>query len=146
MALLMVGKVCLANEPVYVDEGYLQEDLTWLALNIYFEARNDPTIHGRLGVAHAVLNRVYSSKYPNTIKGVVTQPGQFSWYWDGKSDEPTDKKSWMTSWELAELALSTYNPNKSLGGALYYHAWYVDPYWTSDKVLVGNYGEHYFYR
>ena len=142
--IFQIANTAKATE--YVDPGFLEEDLIWLALNIYFEARNDDTVQGRLYVAQTVLNRVYSNAYPNTIKAVVTQHKQFSWYWDGKSDEPTDEKAFNDSLELAELALSTYNPSKSINGALCYHAWYVTPYWADDMEYIGYYGAHKFYR
>ena len=41
-----------------------------LAKNIYFEARNQSTA-GQIAVSHVVMNRVKSSRYPNTICEVV---------------------------------------------------------------------------
>lgn len=129
-----------------VDLGYIQEDKIWLALNIYFESRNEPTNKAKIAVAHAVLNRVYSKHFPNTIKEVIVQKSQFSWYWDGKSDTPEDKESWEDALALADLAIDTHIPNKSLKGADHYHAWYVNPTWKDDMVLVAEYGAHIFYK
>lgn len=150
MAFSVVGKVCPAVEN-WVDPGYIEQDKTWLAMNIYFEARNDITIRGRLGVAYAVLNRVYSTSFPNTIKEVITEQSQFSWYWDNKSDEPDltdsiERAAWFDCVELAELAVSTYTPNESIGGAVNYHPDYINPYWADDMILIGKYGKHKFYR
>ena len=68
--------------------------LVCLALNIYFEARNQPT-SGQIAVAEVTLNRVASRNYPNTVCGVVKQSNKngcaFSWYCDGKSDKPYEK-------------------------------------------------------
>ena len=54
----------------------LMEGILWLALNIYFEARNQP-IEGQYAVAHVTLNRAAQTK--RSIKAVVLEPGQFSW-------------------------------------------------------------------
>ena len=47
-----------------------------LARAIYGEARGEPYT-GQVAVAAVVLNRVKSSKFPNTISGVVYQSGAF---------------------------------------------------------------------
>ena len=48
------------------------EELECMAKNIYFEARNEATV-GQLAVGQTVINRVQSSRFPNTICGVVHQ-------------------------------------------------------------------------
>ena len=60
--------------------SYTQEDLEWLALAIYREAGCNwlSDLH-QLLVGNVVLNRVASSEFPNTIKGVLTQRGQYPW-------------------------------------------------------------------
>ena len=52
------------------------EAMLWLALNIYFEARNQP-VKGQLAVAHVTLNR--ANQKDKSVKEVVLEPGQFSW-------------------------------------------------------------------
>lgn len=46
---------------------------------IHHEARGE-SFEGQVAVASVVLNRVESSRFPNTVCGVVKQPKQFSWY------------------------------------------------------------------
>ena len=41
--------------------------LICLALNIYFEARGEPTVFAMAAPAHVVLNRVKDNRYPNDI-------------------------------------------------------------------------------
>ena len=53
------------------------EDLELLACIIQCEAEGEPYA-GKLAVGSVVLNRVASSSFPNTIVGVIYQPGQFS--------------------------------------------------------------------
>ena len=48
-----------------------------LAHVVYSEARGEP-YSGQVAVAAVVLNRVKSSSFPNTIAGVVYQPGAFT--------------------------------------------------------------------
>lgn len=59
---------------------YSEEDLRILANVIHYEAGNCPDRHQQL-VAQVVLNRVKDNRFPNTVKGVVQQPGQYAaWY------------------------------------------------------------------
>ncbi|MCR4301881.1 MAG: cell wall hydrolase, partial [Sulfuricaulis sp.] len=47
-------------------------NLTCLALNVYFEARGEPSA-GQFAVAEVTMNRVASGRYPDTVCGVVHQ-------------------------------------------------------------------------
>ena len=140
-------------------------DFECLALNIYHEARNE-SFAGQVAVADVTLNRVYDTRYPNTICEVVHQAVlsawhlergiempvrdkcQFSWFCDGKSDEPRDGDSWDTARQLSFNFL-TYGEFRGITeGATHYHATYVHPDWANDKGMhmVGSIGQHIFYR
>lgn len=144
---------------------YSDKAVQCLALNIYHEARNE-SFAGRVAVADVTVNRMYDSRYPNTICGVVHQAKlskwhleqgrevplrhmcQFSWYCDGKSDQPNDGDSWLKSKRLAQNFL-TYGEFRGITeGATHYHATYVKPDWVNDRgmSMVGSIGEHIFYR
>ena len=49
---------------------YNAEDLYWLSRIISAESRGEPLL-GQIAVGNVVLNRVASSQYPSTVKGVV---------------------------------------------------------------------------
>ena len=59
------------------DVNFEADDRTLLASIIYCEAGGEP-YEGKLAVGAVVINRVLSSRYPNTISGVIYQPYQFS--------------------------------------------------------------------
>lgn len=117
--------------------------LFWLALNCYYEARGED-FSSQVAVANVVLNRVESDKYPNTVKEVVQQYKQFSWFWDGKSDKPKDEKAWRISVQAAAVALNGYN---NIEDALfYYNPKLADPYWAVHKEVVKVSGNHIFLK
>ena len=128
-----------------------------LAQNIYYETRGS-NYADQLAVSYVVLNRVKSNKYPNTICGVVKQAKmgknglpiknkcQFSWYCDGRSDYPTDRKSWERAKRTAMYVLNSGDPLDITEGATHYHAWYVKPYWASSLEFIGTIGQHIYYR
>lgn len=56
---------------------YTDEEIRILATTIYYEA-GQTTEQLRQYVAQVVLNRVADSRFPNTVEGVITQPGQYA--------------------------------------------------------------------
>ena len=63
--------------------GSSSSDVYLLARCVYGEARGE-SYKGQVAVAAVVLNRVRSSSFPNTISGVIYQPGAFSVVSDGQ--------------------------------------------------------------
>ena len=158
----------LHNENVWTYKTYQsvmedrQKQLTCLAKNIYFEARNEP-FAGQFAVALVTLNRVSDAAFPNTICNVVYQGihdsngfpkrdrCQFSWYCDGASDEVQNPKAFDKTQKIANLAMLQYSKLKSEGldyteGAIYYHTYEILPRWSNSFPKVGRIGDHIFYR
>jgi len=130
-----------------------------IATAVYFEARSEPPV-GQSAVAHVILNRVADPRYPDTACEVVTQGPtykwtlnfpvrhkcQFSFFCDGKSDQPDkDSLAWQSAVTMTYGALTgrTYDPTD---GATHYHATYVNPSWASSKTKTVQINDHVFYR
>jgi hypothetical protein len=135
---------------LYRDTPAVSEEIECLAQNIYFEARSESE-QGQRAVGHVVMNRVAAKGYPNSICAVVKQGGekrrfrcQFSWWCDGRSDQPMNRKAWQRSLELAK-AIYRGDSKDPTGGALWYHAEYVKPVWSSALVFARKIGQHLFY-
>ena len=88
-------------------------ELNLLARTIYAEARGEPYA-GQVAVAAVVLNRVKSSKFPNTISGVVYQKGAFTAVSDGQINLTPNS----TAYKAANDALNGWDPTN---GCLYYY-------------------------
>ena len=73
---------------------YTQADLDLLAHIIYAEAGSS-WIPDRIQllVGSVVLNRVESNRFPNTIKEVIYQPGQYAPTWDGSIYKTPDART-----------------------------------------------------
>jgi len=128
----------------------IETALMCLALNIYFEARSEP-IQGQIAIAEVTLNRVASANYPNDVCSVVLQENkdgcQFSWWCDGKSDQPREHNSLRTSKALAELMLNEGHHITVIGNeATHYHSNDVHPYWANDLHKIRRIGKHIFYK
>ena len=92
---------------------YRESELKLLARLVSGEARGEPYI-GQVAVAAVVLNRVRSDDFPDTISGVIFQPGAFDAVWDGQFDmEPT-----TSCIRAARDAMNGWDPT---GGCTYYY-------------------------
>ena len=92
---------------------YRESELSLLSRLVNGEARGEPYI-GQVAVAAVVLNRVSSDEFPDTISGVIFQPGAFDAVWDGQFDmEPT-----ASCIRAARDAMNGWDPT---GGCIYYY-------------------------
>lgn len=113
------------------DEAYL------LAQCINGEARGEPYI-GQVAVAGVIMNRVRNGSFPNTISGVIYQPGAFDAVADGQIYlKPSDN-----SIKAANDALAGWDPS---GGAIYYY----NPVtatnkWILSRPIITQIGKHVF--
>ena len=156
--LLVIAILLLASKAFALGED---REKTCLAQNIYFEAGNQP-FSGKLAVANVVLNRVESSQFPNTICEVVKQTKryrvsfitgelipvrglcQFSWFCDGRPDDPQDSVTLLESNRIADFAINSQIDITN--GALYYHADYANPYWSDHLERLVQIETHIFYK
>jgi len=126
-----------------------------LARAVYFEARSESML-GQLAVATVVLNRVKASNNSSSVCGVVYKGAdrlnacQFSFACDGKPDVPDDMAAWNTALNITTLALTADEeiPDQQMqivANATYYHADYVDPYWSKSMNRLTKIGRHIFY-
>lgn len=88
-------------------------DLNLLARCVYGEARGEPYT-GQVAVAAVVLNRVRSSKFPNSISGVIYQSGAFTAVADGQINLSPN----TSAYNAARDALNGWDPTN---GCLYYY-------------------------
>ena len=131
-----------------------------LAKNIYFEAGNQP-LAGKVAVAQVVMNRIEHSAYGDNVCDVVYQARwrenwkgnmvpirhqcQFSWFCDGKSDEPLDTDTFFESYLIASDVLMGKYPDIT-EGATHYHSIMVEPYWAETLNETVQITDHIFYK
>lgn len=123
-------------------------ELYWLAMNIYHEAGNQPTL-GKIAVGIVTINRKNSPLYAKSIEGVVKQRKQFSWYNKNKIVSPKQNAAWEESVAIANYLLTSAEDPvimKSLRNATHFHATYVRPQWKNSMIKVAQIGDHIFYR
>ena len=149
-------------EPQPEPEGtfYSERAIECLALNSYYESRNQ-SLAGQIAVANVVLNRVNSSKFPNTICEVIQQGPtfvnwkgnempvrnrcHFSWWCDGKSDIPADVVTYLKILDTVTELLYTDTIDIT-DGSTHYHADYVEPDWSNHFERTVVIDDHIFYK
>ncbi len=121
----------------------IESELRCLAGAIYFESRGE-SLAGQLAVAHVIINRAESPRFPSSYCGVVYQRSQFSFLRHGKMPRIRESSpQWTRALAVAQIARDGSWKNKA-PGALFFHARYVRPAWR--KTRVAQIDNHIFYR
>lgn len=108
-----------------------------LARVISAEARGEP-YSGQVAVGAVILNRVEHPSFPNSIAGVVYQPGAFTCMVDGQINEPVAD----SAYRAARDALNGVDPS---GGAIYYfNPVTATSAWIWSRPLITVIGKHRF--
>jgi len=115
----------------------VSKDLNLLARIIHGEARGEPYV-GKVAVGAVVLNRVKDSRFPNTIAGVIYQPGAFDAVTDGQINLPPDD----TSIKAARDALNGWDP--TYGCVYYWNPATATSKWIWSRPIVTRIGKHVF--
>ena len=118
---------------------YNSNDVYLLAKVIAAEARGESYV-GQVAVGAVVLNRVEHSSFPDSIAGVVYQPGAFSCVNDSNwSVAPTAE-----SQKAARDAINGWDPS---GGAIYYYnPAKTSNQWIRSRPVIVTIGSHLFCR
>lgn len=116
---------------------YNSNDVYLLAKVIAAEARGESYV-GQVAVGAVVLNRVEHSSFPDSISGVVYQPGAFSCVNDSNwSVAPTAE-----SQKAARDAINGWDPS---GGAIYYYnPAKTSNQWIRSRPVIVTIGSHLF--
>jgi N-acetylmuramoyl-L-alanine amidase len=128
-------------------------NLECLALNVYYEARGEPS-DGQYAVAEVTMNRLVSSRYPDSVCAVVHEQrwdalrrryvAAFSWTEFYSVPEPEGE-----AWALAQkVAADVYHGRAAprAEGATFYHSDSIRPSWARTQTRVARIGRHVFYR
>ena len=108
-----------------------------LARVISAEARGEP-YSGQVAVGAVILNRVEHPSFPNTVAGVVYQPGAFTCMVDGQIDQPVAD----SAYRAARDALNGADPS---GGAIYYfNPDTATSAWIWSRPAIKTIGSHRF--
>ncbi|XOQ47886.1 MAG: spore cortex-lytic enzyme [Eubacteriales bacterium] len=119
--------------------GFSSNDISLLARVTSAEARGEPYV-GQVAVAAVILNRIEHPSFPNTLAGVIYQPGAFSCINDGGINAPVADSAYkaardaINGWDPSGGAIYYYNPAKATSG------------WIFSRPVITVIGDHRFCR
>lgn len=100
-----------------------------------------------MAVAHVVLNRVnHPTRWPKTIEGVIKQPWQFSYRWDGSMMRGIREKDQYERVTILAKQVIDGKIASPVGTSMFYHNTSVTPYWAKKKRFVKKIDSHKFYE
>lgn len=145
MFLLVLSTICV----FLVDNGNVNNvsiakstntsDIQLMARAINGEARGEP-YEGQVAVGAVILNRVKDSRFPNSISGVIYEPGAFTAVSDGQINAALSEGS--TVYKAAQDALNGWDPT---GGCVYYfNPATATNKWIWSRPFVKTIGKHRF--
>lgn len=120
-----------------VPNGFSQNDIQLMANAVYGEARGEPYI-GQVAVAAVILNRIESPSFPDTVSGVIFEPGAFTAVADGQiylTPNETAKKAVLDAingWDPTGNALYYFNPETATSS------------WIWSRPQIKQIGKHIF--
>ena len=143
--LLVLSTICI----FIVDKGDIDNvslakttstsDVQLMARAINGEARGEP-YEGQVAVGAVILNRVKDSRFPNSISGVIYQPGAFTAVSDGQINASISEGS--TVYKAAQDAMNGWDPT---GGCVYYfNPSTATNKWIWSRPLIKTIGKHRF--
>lgn len=115
------------------------QDLMLMARLINGEARGEP-YEGQVAVGACIMNRLRDPRFPNTIAGIIYQPGAFTAIVDGQIHAEMEP----TSINAARDALNGWDP--SGGSVFYFNPATATNKWIWSRPLIKVIGKHRFCR
>ena len=137
MGITLSGSGTTSSSDTTKPSSVSNSDLYLLSCCVYGEARGE-SYTGKVAVAAVILNRVASSKFPNSISGVIYQAGAFTCVSDGQINLGTNDECTRA----AQDAMNGWDPS---GGALYYfNPATATSKWIWSRPQIVTIGKHIF--
>nr|WP_304214268.1 cell wall hydrolase [Fredinandcohnia onubensis] len=131
-------KVVTEVKSVSTNYNFSSEELDLLARIVRAEAQAEP-FEGKVAVAAVVLNRVESPKFPDTIRDVIYQRGQFQPVRNGQINKPADEDSIK-----AVRAALTEMRNIAKDALFFYNPTIATSRWLDSRTTAVKIGRHVF--
>ena len=114
-----------------------QANINLLARIISAEGRGE-TYEGQVAIGACILNRIEHPSFPDTLSGVIYQPGAFTAITDGQFNEPVADSSYraardaINGWDPSGGSIYYYNPDKTANA------------WIRTRPVIKRIGNHLF--
>ena len=143
--LIMLSTICIfivdksSTNNISKAKSTSTSDIQLMARAINGEARGEP-YEGQVAVGAVILNRVKDSRFPNSISGVIYQPGAFTAVSDLQINAAISEGS--TVYKAAQDAINGWDPTS--GCVYYFNPNTATNKWIWSRPLVKTIGKHRF--
>ena len=143
--LLVLSTICIfivdkeSSNNVSLAKTTNTSDIQLMARAINGEARGEP-YEGQVAVGAVILNRVKDSRFPNSISGVIYQPGAFTAVSDGQINAAISEGS--TVYKAAQDAMNGWDPTS--GCVYYFNPQTATNKWIWSRPMTVTIGKHRF--
>ena len=138
LIIAIISSIILTNN-AKAQTARSASDVQLIARAVNGEARGEP-YEGQVAVAAVILNRVKHSSFPNSISGVIYQPGAFTAVSDGQINVAIAEGS--TVYKACQDAMNGWDPT---GGAIYYfNPDTATSSWIWSRTFIKQIGKHRF--
>lgn len=122
----------------------MREEVYWMAVNVHNESLFEP-LNGKIAVHHVVMNR--ARKRGLTIKEVIFQPMQFSWY-NRNSFPPLvgDYRFYQCIESVYDAINERSRGIEMFGADHYFNPSLCNPPWHKKMEFIARIGNHDFYK
>ena len=117
--------------------SFTQSEVDLLARIISAEARGEEYV-GQVAVGAVIMNRIEHPSFPNTLAGVIYQPGAFSCLYDGGVNHTVAE----SAYRAARDAINGWDPTG--GDIYYYNPAKTSNQWMLSRPVLTVIGEHRF--
>ena len=135
LSALLLSAVTFGNPAPAGNSNELQV----IARAVNGEARGEP-YEGQVAVAAVILNRVRHPSFPNTVSGVIYQPGAFTAVDDGQINVPIAADT--TIFKACQAAYDGWDPSN--GAIYYYNPQTATSQWIFSREVIKTIGKHKF--
>ncbi|EXI66019.1 MAG: Spore cortex-lytic enzyme precursor [Candidatus Accumulibacter adjunctus] len=127
------------------------EDKVIMAKTLWGEARSEQSDEAVKAVGAVILNRLASSRYPNTLAGVCRQPKQFSCW---NSNDPNRAKidalqetdrDFIRMRKIVDELIASGPQSVLPASVLHYHTATISADWSRGEPVFRRIGSHNFY-
>jgi len=139
LSILAVASSAFYSQVCFGAPAEQTSEVQLLARAINGEARGEP-YEGQVAVGAVILNRVKSADFPNSVAGVIYQPGAFTAVSDGQINVPIDPKSTVV--KAAQDALNGWDP--TYGCIYYWNPATATSKWIWSRKIIVKIGKHNF--
>ncbi len=143
----VVGEIVPLHPQKKVEWCKKDKDCKAMLQTLYHEARGESD-EGVKAVAQVIINRAaHPVRWKDTVHGVIHEPWQFSYLWDGSVNRGMKDNS-----QVRRMAIISYDAingtiDTPVKNAVFYHTRYIKkPLWARNNCVVTTIGSHVFYK